>query len=331
MSTDFDIANTSHNGTQDSVKPVVPVSRLSLPPRPPLRRDQSAPASQQVLSAPPLPPSYPSQQQHFNNETVNNTDPLSFGQLKRLVNDMPTAEAAPYAFTYADTASFREELEEWFTYGKDEQTMLLTTWTSFTKVWEAFQAALVEERSAYEEASVSWVEANDSTRANFIKSLAKGLRQHDALERMQYLEALTYVGLGSWYETAGIEVGKNYQPTFTDPGEGCSSQDGSCSVRAQSQLNWIKMNVKTITSCGTVQPVMDLLVDLCQQERYELYLSLCLQSFLISANYLVSRSRTRWKRRKFLRNCSNASSGAALHSSTSYLQPLHLGKEKFLN
>ena len=286
MPTDHEFENNSHNAKSDSVKPELSASKHSLPTRPPLKRDQSIPASQHNPFVPLLLPSASAQQQqqqqqqqHINNDPVNSIDPLSLGQIKRLVNDISMAEPAPYAFTYSDTASFREELEEWFTYDKAEQEMLLATWTSFSKLWGAFQKTLKSESIADAELNSDWVESTDLVRFRFIEDLMKGLQQHDIEERLQHIEALTYIALGSWHETAGLELEKDHKLLFTESDNKYLSQDEGDCTYAQSQLYWITMNMKFIASCGIVQSVMDLLFEICQQERYWLIISFRILNF----------------------------------------------------
>ena len=284
MPSSHKLSDVSCDMIRDSKEPDLPASKLSIPGRPPLKRDQSIPASQNNHFVPSLLPSSLAQQQrqqHFSNDDINNTDSLSLGQLKRLVNDMSCSEPAPYAFTYADTASFRGELEEWFTYDKVEQTMMLATWTSFTTTWEAFRAALSIESTPDGDPGVGWVESTGHTRVRFIESLAKGLQEHDAAERLQYLEALTYLAFGSWYETARPELGDLDESPFNALDNEDLPQDESRAYE-QPQLHWIKKNVEIIASCEVIQSVMDMLLEACPQERYKPQAHFCMSTFLIA-------------------------------------------------
>lgn len=253
---------------QSPTKPEIPSSRIPLPARPFLRRDQSVPSSQQILSVPPPPPPPLPQQKYVNNDPTINTDPLSFGHLKRLVNDMPTAEPAPYAFTYADTASFHEELEEWFTYSKEEQTMMLTVWRSFTKLWEEYQFTSLSEQEDYREADTDWTNATESKRIDFLKSLKAEIQQHDKAKKVQGLEALTYIAVGCWHETAGAEVEKGPELSSNEIRNSHPSHNNSFTEQANSQLSWIKTNIKLITTMEILQPVFEMLVQLCQEDRW---------------------------------------------------------------
>ena len=263
-STNLDLGSSSQDRPQNLVKPELPPSKIPLPARPLLRRDQSVPTSQQVPSVPPPPPPSLPQQEHGNSDSNVTNNPLSLGQLRRLVNDMSTAEPAPYAFTYTDTASFREELEEWFTYSKEEQTMMLTVWKSFAKAWEAYQLTLLGENTLYEEGNIDWVTAIESTKIDFLKTLKVGLQQHDRAQQVHYLEALTYVAVGCWYETARVEGQDLLSNNIRN---GHLSHSNSYSQQAYSQISWIKMNIKLISSNEILQPVFDMLVQLCQEER----------------------------------------------------------------
>ena len=270
-STKLDLESSFLDRPQSSTKPEFPSSKIPLPTRPLLRRDQSVPTSQQIPFMPPPPPPSLPQQQHVNNDPTINTNSLSFGQLKRLVSDMPTAEPAPYAFRYTDTASFREELEEWFTYSKEEQRMMLTVWKSFAKVWEEYQFTLLGKQITYEEGDIDWIIATEPIKIDFLKNLKAGLQQHDRAQRVQYLEALAYVAVGCWYETAGAKVEEGPDLSSDDIRDGHLPHSSSSDQQTDSQVSWIKMNMKLISSNGVLQPVFEMLVQLCQDERWVLF------------------------------------------------------------
>jgi len=157
------------------------------PKRPGLQREKSVTLSQQA--PPPLPPPH-------SQDVGNAGDSLSLVQLKKLVADTPKVEQAPYAFTYEDTNSFEEEVEELFSYGQEEQSCLLQARWSFDRLW-ASHVDISETQSDGERRT--WLNAEPSVRKGFLNEMKSELLS----EQMQLaLMALTYLALGCWYETA---------------------------------------------------------------------------------------------------------------------------------
>jgi hypothetical protein len=249
---------------------------LTLPARPGLQRGNSVPTQPPTLPPPAPPPDTPQ------------NDSLSLSQLQNLVRGMPKVESAPYAFTYNDAASFEEELEEWFSYAVEEQAMLLKTQASFALEWSAFHG--LNDASNGED-GLDWAAATESQHKDFVQHLLGGLKEADPALRLKKLEALVYVLLGCWHETAGL----------LDPSE--PLQDGATTSRPESradnarstayeksgkQASLIRRNVHLLADCNGIQsivgtlrssllracgeePVPDALRDTKEAERREIW------------------------------------------------------------
>ncbi|TVY25608.1 Factor arrest protein [Lachnellula hyalina] len=150
-----DVADVADTGLADVGLPA-PQPPTSVPmARPQLQRNQPQPPP------PHQPPPPPSPQQ-----VGNPNDSLSLMQLRRIVTDFPKAEAAPFAFTYADTASFEEEIDEWFSYNEAEYKRLLRANDTFVRRWKKF-------------AGIPWLETEARKRESFVEREVNGLLATD--------------------------------------------------------------------------------------------------------------------------------------------------------
>lgn len=286
-----------HNLDGGDPGPGPPNATVSMPTRPMLRRDKSVPITQQKQFPPaPAPPGGvggQQQQQQFaggverggsygpygvqsgagsirggqvnmepssmgpgsmgaqNTGPNNPEDSLSLMQLRKLVTEMPRIEPTPYAFEYADAQGLPEELEEWFGYGVEETAMLLKAQGSFGEVWAAWDAG---------EGDEEWVEVEEGKRREFVDSLVKRIgSQTDPAERLRGLEALAYLALGVWGETAGLEDPTDQSPS---PDKVKSLRDESTDTEATYsksavQIGWVKRNVQMIYDCNGIQAIYD--------------------------------------------------------------------------
>jgi hypothetical protein len=186
----LDFSNSSNN-RQDEGR----TTTLLLPPRPPLRKSQFDPPSQNL-------PHPPATQQAINETT---TDSFSLPQLKRPVGDMPGREPTAYTFVYEDTAAFPDELEEWFSYRALEKEMLSQAKDTFDESWA--KICNTESRSASNMSEPpSWLTAPPHTRTQLVEAAIQKLEATDIALRIQGLEVLIYIILGTWGETAGLEA-----------------------------------------------------------------------------------------------------------------------------
>ena len=221
---------------------------ISLPLRPGIQRGKSIPAPQQA--PPPAPPQ----------ELGNPTDSLSLAQLKRLVNEVPRVEPTPYAFDYEDAASFPEELEEWFAYTADERDAILNSLSSFSQVWTAFKGQ-DSGSSAYEQGSVDWCTADPDDREAFMAELLSVLASPRNETKLTYLEALVYLTLGSWYETANDGSGSKNSHNQKESVHGQIPNHLTGAVR---QIEWIRRNVDLLCKLEGLQIIFDLFRSLCE-------------------------------------------------------------------
>ncbi|KAF1944894.1 N1221-domain-containing protein [Clathrospora elynae] len=221
---------------------------LTLPDRPGLQRGNSAPTPAPTHLPPPAPPApLPDTPQ---------TDSLSISQLQNLTQGIPKVEPAPYAFDYDDASSFEEELEEWFSYAVEEQAMLLKTQASFALEWRAFHG--IEDTSSGAD-GLDWAAATTSQHRDFMQRLLGGVGETDSVLRLRRLEALVYVLLGCWYETAGL-------PEPAADSQAAAGRDSSMGHASSTafdkpgkQASMIKRNVHLLADSNGIQTVVDVL------------------------------------------------------------------------
>jgi len=111
-------------------------------------------------------------------------------QLKKIVTEFPKIDPTSYAFTYADTASFEEEVDEWFSYNDAEYRRLNRAKDTFERRWKKF-------------ADIPWLEAEQAQREKFVEREVKGLHATDLRRRCKSLQTILHIILGVWDETAG--------------------------------------------------------------------------------------------------------------------------------
>jgi hypothetical protein len=114
-------------------------------------------------------------------------------QLRRIVTEFPKIDPTSYAFTYADTASFEDEVDEWFSYNEAEFKRLHRAKDTFQRRWEKF-------------ADKTWLEVNREERDNFARQEINDLYATDLRRRCKSLQTILHIILGVWDETAGMEM-----------------------------------------------------------------------------------------------------------------------------
>ena len=219
--------------------------------RPGLRRETSAPPPPQQ----PPPPAPPERA-----DASNPTDSLSLQQLRQLVTDLPKFEPTAYAYSYNDSRSFPEELDEWFQYAEEERYMLLRAKQMFEDKWEEVHAT----RADRSDEPYEWVDVEDPIREEFIAGVVlRDLEGSDSLTRITSLECLSYIALGAWGQTAGLE---NSEAEAEMERLGFSSSDTQYS-RCQYQLSWIRRGVALLARLGTIQSLVKTLYRLSEVEQ----------------------------------------------------------------
>lgn len=228
----------------------------SPPNRPGLLRGDSAPMPAPLHLPPPAPPSQPPPDAP--------SASLSLSQLQNLVQSggLPKVEPTPYAFTYDDAASLEEELEEWFTYAVEEQAMLLKAQAGFALEWTSFNG---QAETSYQEGGLDWTAAPEEQRTAFVRHLLQGIRAEEPAARLKQLEALVYLLLGCWHETAGIATtghGANDTEEHDDP---AAQKLSAAYERSGQQVELILRNVRLLAGSHGVQTLVDVLRSSCMR------------------------------------------------------------------
>ncbi|KIV98580.1 hypothetical protein, variant [Verruconis gallopava] len=253
--------------------------RNNVPARPALRRDGSVPAPSQPPPAPPPPTTDPPPQP---------TDSLSLMQLRTLVKEMPKVEPTPYAFVYKDAATLPEEIEEWFAYTTPERANILRAQSCFATEWGVFNNWAF---TGEDESPLDWTKTSEERRRQFIQRLLDGIKNPDTEKRLEQLEALVYIVLGCWYETAGLETTvltlEEASSLLSQQGEVANLPESSSETTAEKseaekrrdeavaeqfsksglQLSWLKTNTKTLFNIdGALQTIYDAVRAACLRE-----------------------------------------------------------------
>ena len=231
-----DLGGEQSRRAGDGASSAIPARGVRAPPRPDLSRDSAVPP-------PPLQPPPPAPPQ----QTADNpTDSLSLVQLKKIVQEMPRTEQTAYAFEYADSQPFPEELDEWFQYNEPDRLMLLATKVSFEQNWASFCQIQTNEANR----GVSWIEASLEMRKTFIERMVTEFRNPDLFSRIEALEAVCYTLAGVWGLTAGKAV--------DDYPEDEPSQDQAETPKFKSlQIKWIENNVLLLQECSGIPAMFD--------------------------------------------------------------------------
>jgi hypothetical protein len=215
--------------TSDS-RPQVQGAAGPLSARPQLQRNQSHPPP------PHQPPPPPSPQQ-----IGNPNDSLSLMQLRRIVTEFPRIEPVAYAFTYADTATYEEEIDEWFNYNDAEFLRLRTAKETFERRWKKFDTR-------------SWMTADREAKMAFIRREVTSLQATDMKRRCKSLQTLLHVTLGVWDETAGI-----HNSTMIGDELDAPEKSKSKTTATTAQLESIKAGVLLVSECGGVTQIYELM------------------------------------------------------------------------
>lgn len=182
--TSRDVSDVADTGLADVGLPAPQAPQSAAAPmgRPQLQRNQPAPPPPHQPPPPPSP---------------NPKDSLSLMQLRRIVTEFPKVDPTTYAFTYADAASFEEELDEWFSYSNAEYKRLRWARDTFGRRWGKVS-------------SKPWLESED--RQSFVEQQVNGLQATDLRRRCKSLQSVLHIVLGVWDETAGIKSEEGTKP-----------------------------------------------------------------------------------------------------------------------
>ncbi|KAJ6150975.1 hypothetical protein N7470_007569 [Penicillium chermesinum] len=214
--------------------------------RPDLRRDTAAPP-------PPLqpPPPAPVQQQNMDRPA----DSLSLAQLRRLVQEMPKIEQPAYAFEYADSQSFSDEIDEWFQYNEFDRVMLTGAKQTFDRQWRLFCQS--QDLNLSEQ---PWVASPECLRRTFVSQSLQRIQDSDISVRLEALENVCYAVSGVWGTTGG-QATPDY-PENPDP------KTSTETPRSKSlQIEWIERNVMLVQECSGIPILIKKLSQLFDRSR----------------------------------------------------------------
>ncbi|EDN93237.1 hypothetical protein SS1G_09103 [Sclerotinia sclerotiorum 1980 UF-70] len=221
------VADVADTGLADVGLPApVPVSQASTgasTARPQLARNQPQPPP------PHQPPPPPAPQQMVGNPN----DSLSLMQLKKLVTEFPKVDPMSYTFTYADTATYEEEVDEWFSYNDAEFKRLHRAKDTFQRRWKKFSAK-------------TWAEADREEQLKFVNKEVQGLHATDLRRRCKSLQTLLHVILGIWDENAGKKEELEIMHSSDTKGR---------TKAAPSQVESMKAGVSLLSESGGIEMI----------------------------------------------------------------------------
>jgi hypothetical protein len=117
-------------------------------------------------------------------------DSLSLLQLRKVVTEFSKPEPVNSSFDYADSASFGEEVDEWFTGDVEALHVHLG------KIRAAFEAAWRVNKTGE---SRRWINANKVRKMKLISDQLN-LLNHDISLQIQSLQVVFYICFGAWGE-----------------------------------------------------------------------------------------------------------------------------------
>jgi len=202
--------------------------------RPILRREGSAPPPPPQQPPPPAPSSQ-------GDGLGEPTDSLNLAQLRTLVTNFHKQEPTAYAYEYADTQTFAEELDEWFQYTQEERRNLRNMHIAFEREIAAFGS---EAKVPTEE--WLWSKIGIMHSGNFIERQLDRLKDPNLSVSLRALESIAYISLGAWRETAMDQPGSegNEHLDFEPPTERYLKSIG--------QLHAIRDNADILCGRGAV-------------------------------------------------------------------------------
>ena len=210
--------------------------------RPILRREGSIP--------PPPPPKQPPPPAPADAATPN--DSLSLAQLRNIVSNFQKGEPTAYAYTYEDTRTFAEELEEWFQYTQDERAGL-----------RAMRAAFEAETSRGPGLPVthSWESWPEAQRQFLLSTLKAKIGDAKPQTSLRALEALAYLVLGCWKTNGGKGPGPEGQEKaeFDAPNEMFS--------KSFPHIKSLRSTVLQLAHDGALEMVFTAFMGICSEDR----------------------------------------------------------------
>ena len=168
-------------------------------------------------------------------------------QLKKIVTDFPKIDPISYAFTYADTASLEEEVDEWFSYNDAEYRRLNRARDTFERRWKKF-------------AGKSWLETDQEQQDTFVEREAKGLHATDLRRRCKSLQTILHIILGVWDETAGMKPSEvETEATESKEKEGEAQPPKSKTKATPFQLEHMKLGIALVAKADGIEVLFNVM------------------------------------------------------------------------
>ena len=226
-------------GTSKVLANAVPDSDAPQATRPILRREGSAPPPPPRQPPPPAPPP----------DEASGAESLSLAQLRNLVTNLPKLEPTAYAYTYDDTRTFPEELEEWFQYSEEDRSLLNGARRSFEEKFGTFGRENVDTQAG-------WHGLSEQYRELFVQGLLSDLEDLSLGLSTKSLECVAYLAMGVW---------KEYAARVGDPA--LSEERDSKYRRTHAQLRCIMENGKLLCRLGALPILYGIVRDVCNDQQ----------------------------------------------------------------
>lgn len=156
-------------------------------------------------------------------------------------------EQRAYAFEYADSQPFPEELDEWFQYNEPDRLMLLGSKASFEQCWSSF---VTEHCPVQIGDVVSWIDADEGLRKSFIEQTVGDFSDGCLFTSIEALENICYLLAGVW----GITGGKTAEDYPQEPLEREAAQTPR---KMSMQIQWMEKNALLVQKCGGISALFD--------------------------------------------------------------------------
>jgi hypothetical protein len=112
---------------------------------------------------------------------------------------------------------------------------------------------------SYEEGGLDWSRAATSQHKEFMEHLLQGISQSDPVSRLKRLEALVYVLLGCWHETAGLVAAEVDDEATSGRSSRADHARSTAYEQAGQQTTLIKRNVHLLVDSNGLQAVVNVL------------------------------------------------------------------------
>lgn len=173
-----------------------------------------------------------------------------------MVTEFPKIDSTLYAFTYSDTATFEEEVDEWFSYNDAEFKRLHRAKATFERRWKKF-------------ARKPWLEVDREQHEKFVKREFNDLRDTDLRRRCKGSQTILHIILGVWNETAGMKTAQADELKGTEETEEHktkadaeeATQTKSKTKATEPQLEHMKAAILLVAEAGGVALLYQVMQD----------------------------------------------------------------------